>query len=119
MALLVEAGFRQVAELQPVVALQVPDDLDALAGERHEAEGHAGLGIADVEHAPQVVLRGQALMAPGTAREVLTARVCGALVPHTLVWETDILPALHPKLTLMELVPCPLTMVEPEGTVQV
>src|SRR5256885_7100922 len=66
LALLVEAGFRQVAELQPVVALQVPDDLDTLAGERHEAEGHAGLGIADVEYAPQVVLRRQALMTPGT-----------------------------------------------------
>lgn len=42
----------------------------------------------------------------------------GWLVPHELVAVTQICPALDPKVTVSDVVPCPDTMVAPDGTLQ-
>ena len=57
----------------------------------------------------------------GTPGFTTTARVRTALVPHEFAALTLILPfcPLLPELTVIEVVPCPLVILQPGGTVQV
>ena len=58
-------------------------------------------------------------MFPGVAGAALTviATVLAPLVPQVLLAVTDTFPAEPPKLTVMEVVPCPEVIVAPDGTV--
>jgi len=60
-------------------------------------------------------------MLPGVAGAgvTVTAIAVGVLVPQLLSAVTLMLPDTLPKFTEMDVVPCPATMVLPEGTVQV
>jgi hypothetical protein len=49
----------------------------------------------------------------------VTARQLAALVPHAFEAVTHTLPEVLPKLTVIDVVPCPDAMVAPAGTVQV
>ena len=57
--------------------------------------------------------------AGGGAVVTVTGNVCAALVPHVLLAVTEILPleADPPVLTVIVVVPCPETIVQPAGTV--
>ena len=61
------------------------------------------------------------LIAPGVGDKPLTLTQDAGLLPHGLFATTQILPKLNPalKTTLIDVVPCPLCIVEPDGTVQV
>jgi hypothetical protein len=49
---------------------------------------------------------------------IVTAVQACVLVPQGPVASTQTLPGLEPKVTLMEVVPCPELIVAPAGTVQ-
>ena len=59
-------------------------------------------------------------MVPGCAVAERTASVRAVLAPQLLLAVTDTLPVRNPagKVTDTEVVPCPLLMVAPVGTVQ-
>jgi len=50
---------------------------------------------------------------------MLTNKQLAALEPQLLLAVTHTFPAEEPAVTLMEVVPCPLLIVHPAGTVQV
>jgi hypothetical protein len=61
-------------------------------------------------------------MVPGAAGGPLTtetARQLAALVPQVFVAVTQTLPAVVPQFTIIDVVPCPETIVAPAGTVHV
>lgn len=60
-------------------------------------------------------------MEPGAtgAVPIETARQDALLVPQALLAVTQTLPAVELVVTVMEVVPCPLLMVHPAGTVHV
>ena len=66
---------------------------------------------------PHAVVR--PVIVPGTAGVPYTCNVRAALVPAQFTDETPIVPEENPalKLTEMLVVPCPLTIVPPAGTV--
>jgi hypothetical protein len=68
------------------------------------------------EHTPVLPV-----MAPGVAgiEVTVTAEVWALLVPQVLPAVTVTFPDVVPKLTEIEVVPCPDTMVAPDGTVHV
>ena len=49
----------------------------------------------------------------------VSVKFVGPLVPHGNVAVTEIIPLVDPAVTLIEFVPCPELIVDPEGTVQV
>ncbi len=62
------------------------------------------------------------MIVPGVAgapEVTVTAEVLAVLVPQALVAVTLILPELTPKLTVMDVVPCPEAMVAPDGMLHV
>lgn len=44
---------------------------------------------------------------------------CAELFPQAFVANTEIVPEVEPQLTVIELVPCPPTMLAPDGTDQI
>ena len=60
------------------------------------------------------------LIVPGIAgAEVIeTLTQVGALASHEFMADTQTFPPFVPALTVIEVVPCPLVIDQPEGTVQ-
>jgi hypothetical protein len=56
--------------------------------------------------------------AKGPAVADFTWRLLGALFPQPLEAITEMVPSLVPAVTVIEVVPCPAVIVQPEGTAQ-
>jgi hypothetical protein len=111
-----------VTEIEPPVPTNVPPQLPVYQFQDAPAPNEPPVTV-NVEDPPEQTVEGDALAPVGAddAADTVTGKLEEAPDPHELVPETVIFPeeAEPEKFTVIELVPLPVAILAPEGSVHV